>query len=174
MKAFIKVINGQYVDGCNMYLLSQEYPEVDFPPDFLREDNPDLPQYNVATCEVLPKPQHDSANHDCQWQKPELIDGQWVQDWQLIEKLAEEKRQSKYDPRSFFIALDNNSRYQTWILLIPSPKYTNFSVAAQRAADSGDWSHVQVMYDRLKSSKPHLHAAEWQAIADNYGIPITF
>lgn len=173
MNIFIKVLDGQYADTYNRYLFQQEYPEL--PDDFLREDNPQLADYNIFVCEVLAKPQYDFNNYDCKEKKPELLNGNWVRGWQLIEKSTEEKRLAKYNPTEFLKALDDNASWDTWTTLIKSNKYTNLSVAATRASITHDWTQVQKQYDKLKSITPTaLYASEWQAIANQYGIPLIF
>lgn len=173
MNIFIKVINGQYIDTYNRYLFYQEYPEL--PDNFLREDNLELSDYNIFVCAVLPKPQHDSSNYDCKEKKPELSNGSWVRGWQLIEKSAEEKRQAKYNPSEFLKAIESNLNYETWASLCKPNKYAELISAVTRASIHHDWSYVQILYNKLKTKTPTtLYAAEWQAIADNYGIPIVF
>lgn len=90
MNIFIKVVNGKFISGYNPTLLAQDYPELPF--DFLREDNPLLNQYNIYICNRLERPPFVQNEFNCALKDPELIDGLWIQDWQIIEKSPEEKR----------------------------------------------------------------------------------
>lgn len=89
---FITVVDGVFISGCNLTLLKKDYPDVDFPVDFLREDNPNLADYNVAVCQQLPQPPVDNLTQNLAPKTPEFIDGEWVQDWLVTGKTAEEKR----------------------------------------------------------------------------------
>lgn len=88
----IKVINGQYISRYNRLLLELDNPTVEFPIDFLREDNPNLADYNVQICRQFPQPPIDNLTQNIAEKDPEFINGEWVQDWIIWEKTDEEKR----------------------------------------------------------------------------------
>lgn len=89
---FINVIDGQYVKGYNLLLLQKDFPHANFSIDFLREDNPSLADYNVVVCRQLSQPSVDFLTQNVTPKDPEFINGEWVQDWVVTDKTAEEKR----------------------------------------------------------------------------------
>jgi hypothetical protein len=91
--SIIKVIDGQVVDVCyDRWKLVSDYPDIDFPLNFLMESNPEISNYNAYPCSVLSKPPVDDTKFNLSAKQPELRDGAWVQDWEVIEKTADEKR----------------------------------------------------------------------------------
>lgn len=172
----IKVVDGQYVSGYNRLLLEIDFPDVDFPLDFLREDNPAIKDYGVEVCRQLIQPVIDQATQNVTPKDPEFVNGEWVQDWIVTEKTAEEKRLAKYNPSQFMQLIFASVSFNNWVGAFSSFQQSGFVAAATNAKIDDDWSVVQSLYDQFKVGNPPSNIAveEWQAIADNNGIPIAF
>lgn len=168
----MKVVDGQYICGYNLTLLHIDYPSVEFPVDFLREDNPELPDYNVQICRQLPQPPIDSLIQNIIEKDPELVDNEWVQDWIIVEKSPEEKRLARYKPIDFLLALQSNQNCINWSLTLNPILYGNFLLAVNRAIDDDNWIYVQAIYDELKAMSPHEHGTEFTELATYFGVPL--
>jgi hypothetical protein len=87
----IKAINNQFISFYDRFQLEQDYPDINFPLDFLMESNPRITDYGCYPCILLPKPlEFSEYQHNLILQVPVLKEGKWVQDWQLVNKTAEE------------------------------------------------------------------------------------
>lgn len=172
----IKVVDGQYVSGYNRLLLELDNPTVEFPLDFLREDNPAIKDYGVEVCRQLIQPVIDNSTQNVREKDPEFIDGEWVQDWIVAGKTAEEKRLAKYNPSQFMQLIFASASFNSWIASFPPFQQAGFADAATNAKIDDNWTVVQSVYDQFKvgASPSNEVIKEWQDIADNNGIPITF
>lgn len=92
------------------------------------------------------------------------------------EKLLKEQQQEKYNPNGFLIAISNNANFEIWMDNFSSYKQTVMANTATKAAIDNDWSFLQSLYDQSKTAflPTEAQRTEWQAIADDNSIPISF
>jgi hypothetical protein len=108
---------------------------------------------------------------------PKLMIGknvtQWILDWIIKEKTPEQIRQEKFNPIQFMEQLADNLLFQQWASQdSQSPVFSFMMIAFQNQKIE----RVQGYYNALKASYPILENAsqEWQELAYNNGIPLTF
>lgn len=75
-------------------------------------------------------------------------------------------------PAEFRAALAQTPSWFAWAETLPSVAYTNLTIAAA----NNNWAEAQAIYNQVASTIPALSwaRAEWQQLADDNGIPITF
>lgn len=92
--------------------------------------------------------------------------------WQPYTPPEPEPLPPEPNPALFRAALAQTESWLGWAETLPSVGYTNLTIAAA----NNNWAEAQLIYDRLSDNVPPPTgaAADWQALADANGIPITF
>jgi hypothetical protein len=168
---FLKSINNTTVD-VYPYNTRTDHPNTSFPsgsdyPGFsvywvhpTAQNNPDPAEYNAVEIEPVFNPSS----------------GRWEQAWDYVAKSDEEKRLAKYNPAQFLQQMFANAAFETWLSNFSTFKQAGFLDAATNAKVDNNWLVVQTFYDMMVTANAPTPSAvaEWQALADVSGIPLTF
>jgi hypothetical protein len=145
----IKVINGTpepYTIGA----LKKDNPSVSFPKQITDDV---LAEYDVYNVRITQQPDYDKATQNCTLSRtPTLVDGQWILQWSVIEKTAEEVQQySESCALGVRIRRDQLLAESDWTQLADAP------------VDASAWAaYRQELRDiTLNANFPNLQDTDW-------------
>lgn len=90
---YLKITQNQMVYPYDVSLLRTEHPNVSFPSDY-KTNYALLAEFGIHWATETPPPQVDKFTHRVQATEPAEVNGEYVQQWQVIE-LSEQEQQDK-------------------------------------------------------------------------------
>lgn len=138
--------------------------------------NIDSPEHNTYFVHLTEPNNPDPENLNTIESTP-IFDGtKWIQAWEYTEKTEEEKRQARYNPSALLNSMFSNGDFASWIENFSSFQQSGIAAIATNAKIDNDWTVMQSAYNQLKTIHSPVGGAvaDWQAIADQCGIPLEF
>lgn len=110
---FAKIINDKIVEyPYSIMKLKNENANISFP-DTIENDVELLEQFNVVKLKSSPVPDYDEFNFSVELGTPEKIDGEWRQNWKIIELPVREKEIILQSKKQEAINLRNNLLFES-------------------------------------------------------------
>lgn len=154
------------------YNTRSDYPNTSFP------TGTDYPDFNVYWVYPTAPNNPDPTNLKVIEGEPVFngVTNRWEQSWTYPNKTAEELRLDKYDPAAFLQAMFADASFETWVSNFSAFKQSGFLDSTTNAKVNNNWTVVQSLYDSFKAvaAPAQSDVDAWQAIADQYGIPLIF
>ena len=166
-----------------LYLKSDDNVNIDaYPYTYtqLRLDNPNkcypknvddalTSESNIYPVTVLSQPAYDAnTQYLSQDTTPVKNGATWELDWTINNYTAAQLRSKVYNGTQFRLDLMNNANFDSWSDQLTAKEYTQLVGLATQE----NWTELQAYWNTLKGVyTTGLELAEWQVIADTYGIP---